>query len=47
MTSTDDRLRMMFVCCHPLIPQEAQVALALKTLCGFGVAEIATGIPHV
>jgi len=36
----DDRLRMMFVCCHPLIPQEAQVALALKTLCGFSPAEI-------
>jgi RNA polymerase sigma factor (sigma-70 family) len=38
---TDDRLRMMFVCCHPLIPAEAQVALALKTLCGFSPAEIA------
>jgi len=38
---TDDRLRMMFVCCHPLIPPEAQVALALKTLCGFSPAEIA------
>src|SRR5919109_4266967 len=37
----DDRLRMMFVCCHPLVPQEAQVALALKTLCGFSPAEIA------
>lgn len=37
---TDDRLRMMFVCCHPLIPVEAQVALALKTLCGFSVTEI-------
>jgi RNA polymerase sigma-70 factor (ECF subfamily) len=36
----DDRLRMMFVCCHPLIPAEAQVALALKTLCGFSVTEI-------
>jgi RNA polymerase sigma-70 factor (ECF subfamily) len=36
----DDRLRLMFVCCHPLIPAEARVALALKTLCGFGVAEI-------
>ena len=36
----DDRLRMMFVCCHPLIPSEAQVALALKTLCGFSVTEI-------
>ena len=38
----DDRLRMMFVCCHPLISQEDQVALALKTLCGFSPAEIAT-----
>jgi RNA polymerase sigma factor (sigma-70 family) len=38
---TDDRLRLMFVCCHPLIPPEAQIALALKTLCGFSPAEIA------
>ena len=38
----DDRLRMMFVCCHPLVPAEAQVALALKFLCGFSAAEIAT-----
>jgi RNA polymerase sigma-70 factor (ECF subfamily) len=36
----DDTLRLMFVCCHPLIPPEAQVALALKTLCGFSVSEI-------
>lgn len=36
----DDALRMMFVCCHPLIPREAQVALALKTLCGFSIIEI-------
>lgn len=36
----DDRLRMMFVCCHPAIPPDAQVALALKTLCGFSVGEI-------
>src|SRR6184192_4655710 len=36
----DDRLRMMFVCCHPLIPAEAQIALALKTLCGFSISEI-------
>ena len=36
----DDHLRMMFVCCHPAIPPEAQVALALKTLCGFSVTEI-------
>lgn len=38
----DDRLRMMFVCCHPAVPEDAQVALALKTLCGFGVSEIAS-----
>jgi predicted RNA polymerase sigma factor len=31
---------LMFVCCHPAIPAEAQVALALKTLCGFSVTEI-------
>jgi RNA polymerase sigma factor (sigma-70 family) len=37
----DDRLRMIFVCCHPLVPAEAQIALALKTLCGFGISEIA------
>jgi len=36
----DDHLRMMFVCCHPSIAPEAQVALALKTLCGFSVTEI-------
>lgn len=37
----DDRLWMMFMCCHPLVPEEAQVALSLKTLCGFSPAEIA------
>ena len=36
----DDSLRLMFVCCHPSIADEAQIALALKTLCGFSVAEI-------
>lgn len=36
----DDRLRMMFVCCHPVVPAEAQAALALNTLCGFSVTEI-------
>jgi RNA polymerase sigma-70 factor (ECF subfamily) len=37
----DSRLRLMFACCHPLIAQEEQTAIALKTLCGFGAAEIA------
>ncbi len=37
----DDMLRMMFACCHPEIPEENQVTLMLKTLCGFSTAEIA------
>ncbi len=37
----DDRLRLIFACCHPLLPVEDQSALALKTLCGFSVGEIA------
>ena len=38
---TDSQLRMMFAACHPSIPEEAQIALVLKTLCGFSVEEIA------
>jgi RNA polymerase sigma factor (sigma-70 family) len=38
----DDLLRMMFSCCHPRLPEEAQVALVLHILCGFSVAEIAS-----
>ncbi len=37
----DDQLRMIFMCCHPAISREAQVALTLKTVGGFGVSEIA------
>lgn len=37
----DGGLRLMFACCHPLVPPEAQTALALKTLCGFSTTEIA------
>jgi RNA polymerase sigma-70 factor (ECF subfamily) len=37
----DDVLRMLFVCCDESIPVESQLVLALKTLCGFGVREIA------
>ena len=37
----DDRLRLMFTCCHPLIPADSQTALALKTLCGLSPREIA------
>lgn len=38
----DDLLRMMFTCCHPSISVDSQIALTLKTICGFGVQEIAT-----
>ncbi len=37
----DSQLRMMFVCCHPGLPQDAQVALTLRVLCGFGEREVA------
>src|SRR5436190_5143139 len=37
----DDQLRMMFTCCHPSLAFESQVALVLKTLCGFSITEIA------
>src|SRR5262245_41715436 len=37
----DDQLRMIFTCCHPLVPQDGQIALTLKTVCGFSISEIA------
>ena len=37
----DDELAMVFMCCHPALPREAQVALTLKTVCAFSVNEIA------
>jgi RNA polymerase sigma-70 factor (ECF subfamily) len=36
----DDRLRLMFTCCHPALSREAQVALTLRTLAGLTTAEI-------
>jgi predicted RNA polymerase sigma factor len=36
----DSQLRMIFTCCHPALPLEAQIALTLKTLCGFNIYEI-------
>lgn len=38
---TDSQLRMMFAICDPSISREAQVGLALRILCGFGIEEIA------
>jgi RNA polymerase sigma-70 factor (ECF subfamily) len=44
----DDRLRLMFTCCHPALPVEAQVALTLRTLAGLTTPEIARAflVPH-
>jgi len=38
---TDDRLRLIFTCCHPALPLEARVALTLRTLAGLTTSEIA------
>jgi RNA polymerase sigma factor (sigma-70 family) len=38
---TDSQLQMLFALCHPSIPVEAQIALSLRILCGFGIEEIA------
>jgi RNA polymerase sigma-70 factor (ECF subfamily) len=39
----DDRLRLMFTCCHPALPPEARVALTLREVCGLTTEEIARG----
>lgn len=45
----DDRLRLMFTCCHPALPPDAQIALTLREVCGLTTEEIAhaflTGAP--
>ena len=41
----DDRLRLIFTCCHPALALEAQVALTLRLLGGLTTAEIATRVP--
>jgi RNA polymerase sigma factor (sigma-70 family) len=40
----DSQLRMIFTCCHPDLPEESQIALTLKALCGFSTHEIARAI---
>ena len=37
----DDRLRLIFTCCHPALPAEAQIALTLREVCGLTTEEIA------
>jgi RNA polymerase sigma-70 factor (ECF subfamily) len=39
----DDRLRLVFTCCHPALAPEAQVALTLRLVCGVPTADIARG----
>jgi len=39
--AVDDRLRLVFTCCHPALAPPAQVALTLRTVCGLSTAEIA------
>ena len=47
----DDRLRLIFTCCHPALPPDAQIALTLRAVCGLTTEEIAraflTGPPTV
>jgi RNA polymerase sigma-70 factor (ECF subfamily) len=38
---SDDRLRLIFTCCHPSLPREAQIALTLRVVCGLTTAQIA------
>ncbi|HLY68578.1 MAG TPA: sigma-70 family RNA polymerase sigma factor [Puia sp.] len=38
---TDSQLQMLFAICHPSVPAESQIGLALRILCGFGIDEIA------
>src|SRR6266852_4214346 len=40
-TMPDERLTLIFTCCHPALSQESQVALTLRTLCGLSTEEIA------
>jgi RNA polymerase sigma-70 factor (ECF subfamily) len=37
----DDRLRLIFTCCHPALPREARIALTLRTVCGLTTGQIA------
>ncbi|MEM8687158.1 MAG: RNA polymerase sigma factor [Pseudomonadota bacterium] len=37
----DERLKLVFICCHPALPEEARIALTLRTVCGLTTGEIA------
>jgi RNA polymerase sigma factor (sigma-70 family) len=40
-TADDERLRLIFTCCHPALPRQAQIALTLRVVCGLTTAQIA------
>lgn len=40
----DDRIQLMFLCCHPALPRETQIPLTLRAVCGFTTAQIAHGL---
>jgi RNA polymerase sigma-70 factor (ECF subfamily) len=40
-SASDDRLRLIFTCCHPALPRAAQIALTLRVVCGLTTAQIA------
>lgn len=40
-TIQDDQLRLIFTCCHPVLPQDGRIALALREVCGLTTEEIA------
>lgn len=42
-TERDDRLELVFTCCHPALPRDWQVALTLRSVCGLTTAEVAAG----
>ena len=42
----DDQLKLIFMCCHPALAPDAQVALTLRSLCGLSTTEIARGLPR-
>ncbi len=43
-SAPDDRLRLIFTCCHPALPRAAQVALTLRVVCGLTTAQIAKAV---
>jgi RNA polymerase sigma-70 factor (ECF subfamily) len=40
----DERLRLIFTCCHPALAQEAQLALTLRLVCGLPTADVARAL---